>query len=123
MQDAKSAFVATADQGLRGKKVIQLKQICDDAMAQCPFIKACFVSRQTGAEVNMQEGRDVLMQDVMPGMRPYCPPEPIDSEDLLFMLYTSGSTGKPKGVAHCTAGYLLWTSLIVRTIFDLHVGD
>merc|ERR1711879_660381 len=57
------------------------------------------------------------------GMRPYCPPEAMDSEDYLFMLYTSGSTGKPKGVAHSTAGYLLWTSLTVRTVFDLHVGD
>jgi len=71
----------------------------------------------------MQEGRDVWMQDVMPNMRPYCPPEAMDSEDLLFMLYTSGSTGKPKGVGHCTAGYLLWTSMTVRVVFDLHVGD
>merc|ERR1719316_2339823 len=56
-------------------------------------------------------------------MRPYCAPEEMDSEDFLFMLYTSGSTGKPKGVAHATAGYLLWTSLTVKTVFDLHVGD
>ena len=97
MQDAQSALVATADQDLRCKKVIALKQICDDGKAQCSFIKACFVSRRTGAEVNMQEGRDVFMQDVMPGMRPYCPPEPMDSGNPLSMLYTSGSTRKPKG--------------------------
>lgn len=121
--DAESPFVVTADQGLRGKKVIALKQICDDAMAQCPCVKNCFVVKRTGADVNMQEGRDVWMLECMEGMRPYCPPEAMDSEDFLFMLYTSGSTGKPKGVAHCTAGYLLWTSMTVRTVFDLHVGD
>lgn len=121
--DAQSPMVVTSDQGIRGKKITELKKICDDGMKGCDFIKTCFVYRRTGAQVNMQEGRDVWADDVVPGMRPYCPPVEMDSEDLLFMLYTSGSTGKPKGVAHASAGYLLWTSLTVRTVFDLHPGD
>eukprot|EP00405_Crypthecodinium_cohnii_P010369 CAMPEP_0206440150 /NCGR_PEP_ID=MMETSP0324_2-20121206/12609_1 /ASSEMBLY_ACC=CAM_ASM_000836 /TAXON_ID=2866 /ORGANISM="Crypthecodinium cohnii, Strain Seligo" /LENGTH=666 /DNA_ID=CAMNT_0053907855 /DNA_START=39 /DNA_END=2039 /DNA_ORIENTATION=+ len=124
MVDAQSPWVATADEGLRGKKVIALKNICDDAMKGCEsFINTCFVYRRTGGQVNMQEGRDVWANDVTPGMRPYCPQEDMDSEDPLFMLYTSGSTGKPKGVVHTTAGYLLWTSMTVRTVFDLQEDD
>jgi acetyl-CoA synthetase len=121
--DAASPFVVTADEGLRGKKVIKLKDICDEAMAQSPCVKNCFVFKRTGGPVTMQEPRDVWADEKAASMRPYCPCEPMDSEDFLFMLYTSGSTGKPKGVAHCTAGYLLWTSFTVRTVFDVHVGD
>merc|ERR1712241_588342 len=123
MGDARSAFVATADQGLRAKKVIHLKKICDDAMAKCECVRTCFVVKRTGADVNMKPGRDVWLMESASSMRPYCEPEPMAPEDFLFMLYTSGSTGKPKGVAHCTAGYLLYTSMTVRTVFDLHVGD
>mmetsp|Transcript_153171 Transcript_153171/g.270251 ORF Transcript_153171/g.270251 Transcript_153171/m.270251 type:complete len:660 (+) Transcript_153171:61-2040(+) len=123
MVDAQSPFVVTADEGLRGKKVITLKKICDDAMAPCDFIKTCFVFKRTGGEITMKEGRDVWAGETMALMRPYCPCEPMDSEDYLFMLYTSGSTGKPKGVAHGTAGYLLWTTLTTKYVFDVHVGD
>lgn len=123
MVDAQSPFVVTADEGLRGKKVITLKKICDDAMAPCDFIKTCFVFKRTGGDVTMKEGRDVWAGEAMALMRPYCPCEPMDSEDYLFMLYTSGSTGKPKGVAHGTAGYLLWTTLTTKYVFDVHVGD
>jgi len=123
MLDARSPWVVTADQGVRGRKITELKKITDEAMQGCDFIRTCFVYRRTGGQVSMKEGRDVWAHDVLPNMRPYCPPVEMESEDLLFMLYTSGSTGKPKGVAHSTAGYLLWTSLTVRTVFDLHVGD
>mmetsp|Transcript_139975 Transcript_139975/g.247354 ORF Transcript_139975/g.247354 Transcript_139975/m.247354 type:complete len:661 (+) Transcript_139975:61-2043(+) len=123
MVDAQSPFVVTADEGLRGKKVITLKKICDDAMAPCDFIKTCFVFKRTGGEITMKEGRDVWAGETMALMRPYCPCEPMDSEDYLFMLYTSGSTGKPKGVAHGTAGYLLWTTITTKYVFDVHVGD
>mmetsp|Transcript_105955 Transcript_105955/g.306439 ORF Transcript_105955/g.306439 Transcript_105955/m.306439 type:complete len:662 (-) Transcript_105955:136-2121(-) len=121
--DARSSMVVVASQGIRGKKLIELKKICDAAVSGLDFVKTVFVYKRFDAEVNMVEGRDVSAKEVVEGMRPYCPPEAMDSEDLLFMLYTSGSTGKPKGVAHCTAGYLLWTSLTVRTVFDLHHGD
>jgi len=124
MLDAKSPMICTADEGLRGKKVIPLKKVVDEAITECDFVTTCFVLKRTGVEnLPMKEGRDHWMLEEAAGMRPYCPVEPMDSEDYLFMLYTSGSTGKPKGVAHCTAGYLLWTSMTVRTVFDLHVGD
>lgn len=121
--DARSPFVVTADEGLRGKKVITLKKICDEAMAGLDFVTTCFTFKRTGGEVTMMPGRDVWADEAAKNMRPYCPCEEMQSEDFLFMLYTSGSTGKPKGVAHCSAGYLLWTNLTVRTVFDLHVGD
>lgn len=121
--DARSPFLCTADEGIRGKKAIPLKKICDEAMSGLDFISNCFVFRRTGGDVSMQDGRDVWAEPAAANMRPYCPCEDMDSEDYLFMLYTSGSTGKPKGVAHSTAGYILWTSLTVRTVFDLHVGD
>eukprot|EP00405_Crypthecodinium_cohnii_P022392 CAMPEP_0206482298 /NCGR_PEP_ID=MMETSP0324_2-20121206/38807_1 /ASSEMBLY_ACC=CAM_ASM_000836 /TAXON_ID=2866 /ORGANISM="Crypthecodinium cohnii, Strain Seligo" /LENGTH=661 /DNA_ID=CAMNT_0053960251 /DNA_START=69 /DNA_END=2054 /DNA_ORIENTATION=- len=124
MIDAQSPWVVTADEGLRGKKVIGLKKIADDAMEGCEsFLKTCFVYRRTGGQVNMKEGRDVWATDLVTGMRPFCPQEDMDSEDPLFMLYTSGSTGKPKGVVHCTGGYLLWTALTVKTVFDLQEDD
>jgi len=123
MVDAQSPLVVTADEGLRAKKAIGLKKICDEAMLGCDFVRTCLVYKRTGADVPMQPGRDVWANEAAAGMRPYCPCEEMDSEDYLFMLYTSGSTGKPKGVAHSTAGYLLWTSLTVRVVFDLHVGD
>lgn len=121
--DAQSPFVVTADEGVRGKKVIGLKKVCDDAMEGVPCISKCFVYKRTGGAIDMKDGRDIWALEASAGMRPYCPPEEMQSEDILFMLYTSGSTGKPKGVAHCTAGYLLWTKLTVQTVFDLHVGD
>jgi len=121
--DAASPFIVTADEGLRGKKVIQLKNICDAAMDECPCVKTCFVFKRTGGNIQMKDGRDVWAQEKAASMRPYCPCEEMDSEDYLFMLYTSGSTGKPKGVAHCTAGYLLWTQLTSKVVFDIHPGD
>jgi acetyl-CoA synthetase len=81
------------------------------------------VFQHTQAAVNMIPGRDFWMHDLLPNERPYCPCEPMDSEDTLFMLYTSGSTGKPKGVAHSTAGYLLNATVTFRNSFDVQAGD
>jgi len=121
--DAQSPMLVTSDQSVRGKKITELKKISDGAMEGLDFVKTCFVYRRTGGQVNMKEGRDVWATDVVESMRPYCPPEEMDSEDNLFMLYTSGSTGKPKGVVHTTAGYLLWTNLTVKYVFDLKEDD
>ena len=95
--DAQSALVVTANEGQRGKKVIALKSIMDAAIADLPFVTTCLVFRRTDAETAMTPLRDVWANEKAAQMRPYCPPEEMDSEDFLVMLYTSGSTGKPKG--------------------------
>ena len=122
--DCNSKFVFTADQGLRGGKVIELKKTVDLALSDATTaVKTVFVARRTGDTVAMVTGRDVWLEEEMPKARPYCPCEPMDSEDTLFILYTSGSTGKPKGVAHTTAGYLLNAAMTTKCSFDLREGD
>jgi len=113
----------TADQGLRGTKVINLKKISDDALSQAPLVKTVFVLRRTGNEVPMTEGRDIWWHEAVARERPYCPCEVMDSEDPLFMLYTSGSTGRPKGLQHSSAGYLVYTMLTHKYVFDLKDDD
>ncbi|CEM09953.1 unnamed protein product [Vitrella brassicaformis CCMP3155] len=121
--DAHCKIVITADQGIRGGKIIPLKNIMDEALKECPLVDTCVVFQHQGQAINWIEGRDVWGHEMLDGMRPYCPLEIMDSEDLLFMLYTSGSTGKPKGIAHSSAGYLLYTALTFKYVFDFHPGD
>jgi len=121
--DCKSRFVVTADEGLRAKKVIPLKAIVDDAVVDCDFVDTVFVFTRTGADVAMKTGRDVRMDTILPKQRPFCVAESLDAEDTLFYLYTSGSTGAPKGVLHTCAGYLLWTAVTHRYVFDLREKD
>ena len=121
--DAKAAAVITADQGLRGGKVIPLKRIVDEAVMAAPGVRNVFVTKRTGAKVPFFPPRDVDMDEAMEAQRPYCPPESMDAEDTLFLLYTSGSTGKPKGIAHASAGYLLYTAMTHRYVFDYRDGD
>ncbi len=121
--DANCVAVVTADEGLRGRKVIPLKRTVDEAVMACPGVKNVFVARRTGAKVPFYEPRDIWLDDAMAAQRPYCPAEPMDAEDLLFFLYTSGSTGKPKGIAHTTAGYLLYAKLTHQHVFQWKPGD
>ncbi|KAM3436244.1 hypothetical protein NHJ13734_005184 [Beauveria thailandica] len=121
--DADSRVVITSDEGKRGGKLIGTKKIVDDALKQCPNVRNCLVFRRTGTEVPMQEGRDVWWHDEVEKWPNYIAPEPMNSEDPLFLLYTSGSTGKPKGIMHTTAGYLLGCALTGRYVFDIHDGD
>ncbi len=123
INDCGSKWVFTSDEGKRGGRTLKLKDIVDKAVIQTDIVEKVCVFKRTGADVPMVEGRDVWMSDMMPLVRPYCPCEPMDSEDVLFILYTSGSTGKPKGVAHTTAGYLLNAALTTKTSFDLRDGD
>ena len=101
----------TADEGVRGGKTIPLKETVDAAVKDCPCIKRVLVAAQTGAPVSMVAGRDYKLEELMKEESTECPPQPMDSEDPLFMLYTSGSTGKPKGILHTQAGYILYTGL------------
>ncbi len=121
--DVRSKFIFTTDEGLRGGRTIALKKCVDASVAQCDFVERVFCFKRTGTEVPFNAERDVWMEDEVEGQRPYCPPESMDSEDTLFYLYTSGSTGKPKGLAHTTAGYMLYTTLTHRYVFDYRPGD
>jgi acetyl-CoA synthetase len=123
INDAKCIAVITADEGVRGGKLIPLKRTVDEAVMACPTVRTVFVARRTGNKVPFYPQRDVWLREAMDSERTYCPIEHLDSEDTLFLLYTSGSTGRPKGVAHTTAGYLLQAALTHRHVFDYHDGD
>ena len=123
INDSRAKAVITADEGLRGGKLIPLKRTVDEAVMACPTVQFVFIVQRTGNKIPFYPQRDVWLRPAMDGERPYCPMEHMDSEDTLFLLYTSGSTGKPKGVAHTTAGYLLHCALTHRYVFDYRPGD
>jgi acetyl-CoA synthetase len=119
INDAEARLLITADGAWRRGQVVPLKQSADTAMAETPSIERCLVVRRTGQDVPMQDGRDLWWDDAVSGQPAECAPEPMDSEDLLYLLYTSGTTAKPKGIMHTTGGYLTqiaWTHL---NIFDI----
>ncbi|WBX85454.1 acetate--CoA ligase [Sphingosinicella microcystinivorans] len=119
IDDAKSDFVITADEGRRGGKTIPLKLTIDDAIAKAWHeVKGVLVVRNTGAAVPMTCDRDLWWHEAREAASADCPAEPMNAEDPLFILYTSGSTGKPKGVLHTTGGYLVWTALTFKYAFD-----
>lgn len=121
--DGESKVVITSDEGKRGGKTIGTKRIVDDALKECEIAKSVLVFRRTGADVQMKQGRDFWWHEEVSKYPPYCPPEPMNSEDPLFLLYTSGSTGKPKGILHTTGGYLLGAAITAKYAFDLHAND
>ena len=121
--DCKSEFVITADEGLRGQKVIPLKKNIDEALKKCPNVKKCIVLKRTGGNVPLDSKRDVWYHELTSKMSTTCKPEEMNAEDPLFILYTSGSTGKPKGALHTTGGYLVYASMTHQYIFDYKDGD
>ncbi len=121
--DSDCQTVITADQGVRGGRIVPLKENVDQALAHCPNVHSAFVVRRTNAEVAWHEQRDVCYHQATEAAAADCEPELMDAEDPLFILYTSGSTGKPKGVLHTTAGYLLGASMTHKYVFDYHDGD
>ena len=123
IQDCDSRIVITADEGLRGGKVIPLKRNVDEALEDCPQVSDVIVIRRTRADVPMTAGRDVFYSDVKGTVSDQCDPEPMNAEDPLFILYTSGSTGTPKGVLHTTGGYLVWASYTHELVFDYRPGE
>jgi acetyl-CoA synthetase len=120
IQDSTAKMLVTADQGVRGGRVVALKAAADEALFECPSIESCVVVRRGAGDVDMEPGRDTWWDTEVaaPEVRGPCTPEPMNAEDPLFILYTSGSTGKPKGVLHTTAGYLLYAKLSFETVFD-----
>jgi acetyl-CoA synthetase len=128
IQDCGSTLVITADEGLRGGKKVPLKANVDEALKSCPSVRNVLVVRRTGSDAAaFVEGRDLWyhseMEAALLASSRESHPEPMDSEDPLFILYTSGSTGKPKGVLHTTAGYILYASLTHEWVFDHRHDD
>jgi acetyl-CoA synthetase len=123
IQDCDSKVVITADEGLRGGKIVPLKRNVDEAVRECPGVTSVIVVRRTKADVPMTAGRDEFYSDLKATVDDNCDPEPMNAEDPLFILYTSGSTGKPKGVLHTTGGYLAWASYTHEVIFDYRPGE
>ena len=121
--DADCKIVITADEGLRGSKKVPLKTNVDEALKSCPDVTNTLVVRRTGGEISWDDKRDVWYDELSKNAETSCEPEPMDSEDPLFILYTSGSTGKPKGVLHTTAGYLLGAHLSFKYLFGIRSED
>ena len=120
INDAEAKALITADGGYRRGEVFPLKSQADEAMASTPSITACVVVQRGNNDVEMQAGRDHWYHDLIAAADPVCPPELMDSEQLLFLLYTSGTTGKPKGIMHTTGGYLTQVAFTHKYVFDLH---
>lgn len=121
--DSDCRVIITADEGVRGGKVIPLKQNTDEAVAGCPKVHTVLVVKHTKASVNWNKNIDVDYFDLRQKASAICEPEVMQAEDPLFILYTSGSTGKPKGVMHTSGGYLLYAAITHKYVFDYQQGD
>jgi acetyl-CoA synthetase len=120
---AESEILITADEGLRGGRKVPLKANADAAAEKAGGVKTMIVVKRAGGEIGWQEGRDVWLHEAFKAVTAYCPSEPMNAEDVLFILYTSGSTGAPKGSVHTTGGYLVFAAMTHQYVFDYHDGD
>jgi acetyl-CoA synthetase len=127
LQDAQAAFIITCDGTHRGNKQIDLKNVIDDALVQCPFVQRVIVYMHTQTPISMKKDRDVWWDDevqkVIAAQQTFFPAVAMDAEDPLFILYTSGSTGKPKGVVHTVGGYMVYATYTFVNVFQYQKGD
>ena len=123
IDDCKSRFLITADEGLRGGRKVPLKANADEAIKKVGGIDKVLVVKRTGAKVPWTQGRNLMLDEELAKVGDDCPPEEMNAEDPLFILYTSGSTGQPKGVLHTTGGYLVFAAMTHQYVFDYHDGD
>jgi acetyl-CoA synthetase len=126
INDAEARILITADGGYRRGGVVQLKQVADEALVGTKSIEHVVVYQRGGGTsipVTMKTGRDHWYHELMATASPVCAPEPMDAEDMLYILYTSGTTGKPKGIVHTTGGYLVGTYATTKLVFDLRPDD
>ena len=122
LNDMQCELLITQDEGWRRGNRVPLKANADAALDASPTVRTCIVVKRTGGDVNVKEGRDVWAHEMLKGASDNptsCPCEPMDSEDLLYLLYTSGTTAKPKGIIHTTGGYLVGVSTTHHYIFDV----
>ncbi|HEX8515446.1 MAG TPA: acetate--CoA ligase [Bacteroidia bacterium] len=120
--DCDCNIVVTSDGAYRGNKVIPMKAVVDEALETCPGVKKVIVLERTGTPISLKNGRDLMWKSEMENASPVCKAEPMDAEDMLFILYTSGSTGKPKGVVHTCGGYMVFTHYTFENVFQYNGG-
>jgi acetyl-CoA synthetase len=123
INDAECSMVITSDGAFRGSKVIPMKDTVDEALVQCSTVKKVIVLTRTRTPVHMLKGRDLWWEDEVKQVNSVCPAEPMDAEDMLFILYTSGSTGKPKGVVHTCGGYMVYATYTFANVFQYEPGE